>query len=334
MPTIKDVARRANVSVATVSRILNNLPGYSQETKERVLKAIEELGYYPNALARGLVSKKTNSIGVLFPSVSSMFSAEILGGIEQVAHEQDSSVIVCHTAYNGTRTMKYLGLLREKQIDGVIFVSEVLKEEYYQALSEMDVPVVLISTKSERFPLPYVKVDDRSAAYSATSYLIEKGHRRIGMISGNRSDPIAGIPRVEGYQAALQDHGIPACDRHIVYADGFGFDKGLQCLPLLLSRAPEITAVFAASDEMAVAALYAANKLGIKVPDELSVMGYDNLRIAEMTVPSLTTVAQPLREMGETAARMLFGMMEEGEAVKSRIMPHRIVERESVKALN
>jgi LacI family transcriptional regulator len=329
--TIKDVARKANVSIATVSRVLNNQGGYSPKTKEKVLAAIKELGYQPNALARGLINKRTKTIGILFPEVSNMFASKILHGVENVVNEQGSSVIVCNTASNGEKTMKYLQVLHEKRIDGVIFVSEVITDEYYKMLESMNIPIVLISTESYRYSLPYVKVNDRHAAYTATEYLIQKGHRKIGMISGNKNDMIAGQPRIDGYKEALLHNGIDIKENYIVSCKGFGFKDGFYILPRLLHQAPDITAIFAASDEMAMGVISAAYKLGIKIPNDISIIGYDNLPLAELAIPPLTTVAQPLEEMGEMAASMLFEMMDTGRTVESRIMPHQIIERETVK---
>ncbi|WP_027417090.1 LacI family DNA-binding transcriptional regulator [Aneurinibacillus terranovensis] len=329
-PTIKDVAKAANVSIATVSRILNNLPGYSEETKTKVMNVIEEMGYQPNAIARGLINKRTQTIGVLFPDVSSMFSSKLLNGIEYTANRLNHSVIVCNTDSNGKRIMKYLQVLREKQVDGIIFVSGALQEEPYRALMAMQIPVVLVATLPHPYDLPYIKVDDSKAAYSATTFLIEKGHRHIGMIAGTKDDMIAGRPRVEGYMQALTDYDIPVREPYIVYGD-FGYRSGLSGMEQLWEQAPNITAVFAASDEMAVGALLAAHKHGVHVPDELSVIGYDNTQIAEMAIPPLTTVSQPLHEMGKEAAQMLLTMMEDPSRAKNLIMPYTVVERETVK---
>ncbi|WP_256872456.1 LacI family DNA-binding transcriptional regulator [Paenibacillus sp. 79R4] len=193
-PTIKDVAKASGVSVATVSRVLHNLSGYSDKTKQKVLKAVEELGYQPNAIARGLINKRTQTIGVLVPDVSSSFSSEILHGIEQVANDKGFSVIMCNTDEDGKRTLKYLQVLGEKQVDGVIFTSGSLEDEYYKLLKQMRVPVVLVNTLSHKHAIPYVKVDDRQASYHATEYLIRKGHRDIAMICGTITDAIAGVP--------------------------------------------------------------------------------------------------------------------------------------------
>ncbi|QNG59914.1 substrate-binding domain-containing protein [Bacillus sp. PAMC26568] len=328
--TIKDVAKKANVSIATVSRILNNQKGYSEKTKRKVLEAIEELDYHPNAIARGLINKKTSTIGVLFPALSSMLVTELLAGIEKAAHLHGSSVIVCHTESNGSKTMKYLQLLNEKRVDGIIFTSEVLKEEYYEFIQKMNIPLVLLSTESRAYSVPYVKVDDRHAAYSATQYLIKNGHTRIGMISGNRNDLIAGKPRIEGFKNALMDHGLPIQDSQIVYSEGFTLADGMDGLKKLRNQAPGVTAVFTASDEIAFGAISAAFQMGVKIPEDLSIIGYDNLKIAEMSIPPLTSLAQPFYEMGEKAARMIFDMMNGDQLVESRIMPHSIKERSSV----
>ncbi len=147
-PTIKDVAKKADVSVATVSRILNNLTGYSDKTRQKVMQAIRELGYQPNAIARGLVNKRTETIGVLVPDLSGSFASEVLSGVEDFAQLHGYSVIVCNTDEDGKRTMNYLQVLREKQVDGILLVSEPLKEEYYRTLQDMRTPFVLISSLS------------------------------------------------------------------------------------------------------------------------------------------------------------------------------------------
>lgn len=329
--TIKDVAKKVNVSIATVSRVLNGQGGYSTATEEKVLNAIKELGYQPNAFARGLINNKSNTVAILFPEVSSQFSSKILRGVEETVHGFGSSVIVCNTASHGQRTMKYLQLLAEKRVDGILFVSEIITEEYFDKLESMHIPAVLVATESYQYPLPFVKVDDKHAAFTATDYLMKMGHHKIGMISGNKEDIIAGQPRIDGYKQALANKVLTVDEINIVHSKGFSFNDGLDSLPNLLEQAPDITAVFAASDAIAMGAISSAYKMGIKIPEELSIIGYDNLPISEMAIPPLTTVAQPLEKMGSVAAEMLFSMMDAGQKVESRIMPHTIIERESVR---
>jgi LacI family transcriptional regulator len=330
-PTIKDVAKAADVSVATVSRVLHNLAGYSEKTKQKVMHTVEELGYQPNAIARGLINKRTQTIGVLFPNVSSSFSSDILHGIEEVAHEKGFSVIVCNTAEDGKRTLKYLQVLREKQVDGIVFTSEVLKDEYYQAIKEMRVPVVLVNTMSQKHMIPYVKVDDRQAAYQATDYLIQKGHRKIAMIGGTPRDQIAGIPRMDGYRQALNDNGIAYVESRVAYGN-FSLVSGREAMEKLLVEAPPFTALFAASDEMAIGAMGIAMEKGLKIPDDISIIGYDDLSLASMVFPPLTTIHQPLTTMGRLASEKLISLIEEGsDKVSSSIVSHHLVERQTVR---
>lgn len=329
-PTIKDVARKANVSVATVSRILNGQQAHTEETTQRVLQIIAETGYKPNAIARGLVKKKTHTIGILFPSLTSRFMATLLNGVITTARRLRYSVISCHTGEAGQDTLEYLEMLGEQQVQGVIFTSEIVRDEYVAAITDLKMPMVLVSTISEKHQIPFVKVNDWQAAYQATRYLIDNGHQQIGLISGSTDDPIAGIPRFGGYKQALQDAGLPFLEERVVYGD-FGFKSGIQGMETLLQTAPELTAVFATSDEMATGALFCAYRHGIKVPDALSVIGYDDTQQAEMTIPPLTCVHQPIYEMGEKAVNMLLDETLRGQSI---FMPFQIVERESVRVLS
>ncbi len=326
-PTIKDVARKARVSTATVSRIVNRLDGYSEKTRERVLSAIASLGYRRNAVARGLVRRKVNTIGVLLPEVSSRFASELLHGIEAEAHRLGHSVIVCNTSSDGERTMEYLDVLGERRVDGILFTSERVKPEYHRAFRELAIPVVLVSSISREFEIPYVKVDDRAAACDMTRYLIEKGHRHIALITGSHKDPIAGLPRVEGYRSAMEEAGLEVPQSWVVEGD-FHYRSGFRAMEQLLERARGITAVFATSDEMALGALSCAFSAGLRVPDDLSVAGYDDTLDAEMAIPPLTTVHQPIQEMGMRATGILLG---EKRPRQSVLLPHSIVERGSVK---
>jgi len=331
-PTIRDVSRKANVSVATVSRVLNNQPGFSEETRRKVLQAIEELGYHPNQIARGLVSRKTRTVGVLFPVVSSMFSAALLAGIEAEANRRDYGVIVCNMGAKGDRFERVIAMMAEKRVDGLLFVSEWLGERFAEKLKSLSVPVVLVSTGSPGSPFPYVKADDFRGAFQATRYLLEAGHRRIGMVSGPPEDPIAGGPRIEGYRHALRSYGIAPSDRDIAVA-AFDFHSGLRAAGELLDRSPDLTAIFAAGDEMAAGVLACCYQRGLRVPDDLSVIGYDNLALADMTSPPLTTVAQPLERMGRTAMEMLLSMLEGGGEPESLLLETSVVERKSVRIM-
>ncbi|WP_332634738.1 LacI family DNA-binding transcriptional regulator [Halalkalibacter flavus] len=330
--TIKDVAQKANVSTATVSRILNDQGGYSEKTKRKVLNVIQELDYYPSGVARGLTNKRTDTIGVLVPNLTSSLITEFLNGIESVAHKIGSSVIVCHTESHGVKTLKYLQLLHEKRIDGLILASTALKKEYYDYIVKMRVPVVLLSAYSE-FPVPYVTADDYEAAYTGTKYLIQKGHKNIGMISGNKEEWIAGnlIPRVEGFKRALSDHNIPFNESYIEYGK-FSIDDGVTGLKILLNRVPDLTAIFAENDEIGMGVLSAAYNLGIKVPEKLSVIGMDDISLCKFMSPPLTSVSLSHNEMAEKAANLMFKMINSDTEVNNCILDHQIIERKSVRS--
>lgn len=328
--TIKDVAKKANVSVATVSRVINKLPGYTQETEKIVLEAIEELGFHPNELARGLVGKSIKTIGVLIPTLSSMVATEILGGIEDAAHKNNHSIIICNTDSNGIRTMEYLNILIKKRINGLLIVSEKINKKYADAIKKMKIPVVLISTYYDE-SMNYIKVHDKKASHDAVEYLIQNGHIDIAMISGTKDDEVAGIPRVSGYMQALGEHGIVIKKENVVYGD-FSFESGKICMESLIKKNADISAVFCASDEMAAGAISAAYEYGIKVPEQLSIMGYDDTKLASMLNPPLTSVSQSFYDIGCRGLDMLISKIN-GNDVKNIIYPHKIIERKTVKAL-
>lgn len=332
-PTIKDVASLANVSIATVSRILNNQTGYSEETKQKVLKVIQEIGYHPDGVARGLVSKRTNTIAVLLPEFTSSFSLKVLQGIEESTHAHNYSMIVCNTGALGNRTLDYVDVLREKKVDGLIYTSSYLSAEDYAELKRLKIPIILLATIAKELSLPYVKVDDRQAAYDATCYLIEKGHQKIVMMGGSKRDQIAGFPRYQGYKDALSAYGLSADERFMVEGD-FSFHSGKSSMYQVLKDDLDFTAIFAASDDMALGAMSVAFEKQLKIPKDFSIIGYDNSQIAEMSTPPLSTVAQPLTKMGEVAMAKLIEMIQaETFTADHLIMNHYIIERETVREI-
>lgn len=326
--TIKDVAKRANVSTATVSRVINKLPVHKKETEENVLKVIKDLGYSPNILARNLVGKKVNTIGVLMPNLSSVVAAEILKGVEEAAHENNHSIIVCNTDRRGLRTMEYLNVLKSKQVDGLIIVSEKINKEYVDMINVSNLQAVLISTYYDE-SMTYIKVDDEKAAYDAVNYLIYKGHINIAMIAGSDKDQITGVARVNGYLRALKENKLTFKKENLMYGN-FRFDSGKSCFEKLMENSPEITAVFCASDHMAMGVLSKAYELGIRVPDEISLIGFDGTDLSSMTIPPLTTVDQHFYDMGYQGLNMLLQKVN-GFDVKSCYLMHKILERETVR---
>lgn len=328
-PTIKDVAKEANVSVATVSRVLNGLPGFSADTEKKVQNAIAKLGYQYNVVARNLKMKKTNIIAVLLPRVETTFYVKILNGIEDAAQNSGYDVMLCHVGDSGSRTREYIKMLMERQVDGIIGCSLPPNEEIDTLMSNSKIPSVLVSTLSYDYTIPYIKIDDFKAEYAATEYLIKKGHRNIVFMSGPLTDVVAGVPRFNGYKRALKDNSIPFNEDLVAYTE-FSFETGIKAFQQIVKRNRKFTAVVACCDDVAIASISVGLKNGLITPRDYSVIGFDNTRIAEMAIPPLTTISQPLYEMGTSAFKMLLEEIETGKKPKSIIVPYEIVERSSV----
>jgi LacI family transcriptional regulator len=336
--TIRDVAKAAGVSPATVSRVLNSPEVVGEETKIKVQEAINDLGFTPNAIARGLSVQKTNTLGLLVPGIADFFFNELYVGIEEVARNHGMKVLLFDSQHSLSRAQEGFTFLKQHQVDGIIFTSRPITNDYDMILSRLELPVVLALTQSYgTYPLKAFRVDDVKAAFDAVSYLISRGHKHIGMISGPDSDIIAGKPRLTGYKAGLQQHSLPFNEEWIEYGD-FRFEDGYRATARLLEKQNDnqLTAIFAASDEMALGAMRCLYDKGYQVPNDISVMGFDNLRITQMSTPALTTVAQPLKQIGEMAISHLLKCIEDqttGIDDSIHYVSHHIVERESVRMI-
>ncbi len=330
--TIYDVAREAGVSMATVSRVVNGNPNVKPTTRKKVLAAIERLGYRPNAVARGLASKKTTTVGVIIPDISSLFFSELARGIEDIATMYKYNIILCNSDQRLEKELQLINTLLEKQVDGLLFMGSEVKEDHLQALSTSSVPVVLAATRDADNVLPSVTIDHFQAAYDATKFLIDEGHTRIAMITGPLTDPLGGLLRFEGYKQALSDAGIPF-NEELMASGNYWYESGLSIMNQFLKLDQPPTAVFAASDEMAIGAIHAVQDAGLRVPDDIEVVGYDNVRLAEMVRPRLTSVVQPMYDIGAVAMRLLTKYMN-NEHVEEHVvlLPHRIEFRQSTKS--
>ncbi|WP_134685923.1 catabolite control protein A [Brevibacillus migulae] len=329
--TIYDVAREAGVSMATVSRVVNGNPNVKPTTRKKVMSAIERLGYRPNAVARGLASKKTTTVGVIIPDVSSMLYSELARGIEDIATMYKYNIILCDSDQRLEKELQLINTLLEKQVDGLLFMGAEIKEDHLHAFSTAAVPTVLAATRDPDNILPAVSIDHMQAAYDATKELLDRGHKRIALIGSPASDPLGGLMRLEGYKKALLDAGITP-DEQLIASGNYRYDSGLKSMNDFLQVKEPPTAVFAASDEMAIGAIHAIQDAGLKVPGDIEVMGYDNIRLAEMVRPRLTTVVQPIYDIGAVAMRLLTKYMN-NEHVEEHVvlLPHRIHYRESTR---
>ena len=328
MTTIREVAKVAGVSYATVSHVLNNTRFVSQETRDRVMAAIADLDYRPNALARSLRSGKTDTIGLILPDSANPFFAEIGRSIEDAAFELGYNVFLCNTDGNVHREQLYVDLLSKKQVDGIIFVAAGDQVDSLNALLSHEMPVVLVDRDLPNVEVDAVLTDNQQGGYLATRHLIELGHRRIACITGPSSiTPSA--ERITGYREALEEEGIPY-DDSLVLTGNYQPDSGLQATSTLLSLDSPPTAIFALNDLMAVGALHAAAKAGRHVPEEVAIIGYDDTELASFMNPPLSTIAQPKTEIGVQATKILARRISNKTFPPYRIiLPPELVIRES-----
>lgn len=303
-PTIRDVARVAGTSVSTVSRVLTQSGPVADHTRRRILEAIDELGYRPNSVARGLVQKRTHTIGVVIPDVASPFFGEVLRGMSDVASVHGFQLLLMNADLSFVKEQECFTLLREKQVDGVVYTSGTITPEHRQILSQMGRPVVLAATCDLDYPFPAVLVDSRQGAGLAMEHLIRLGHRRIALITGPRTDLVAGLPRWEGYMEMASAMGVQLSPALMAEGD-YRTESGYWAMHRLLEGSEIPTAVAAASDLMAIGAMNAILDRGYRVPEDISVIGFDNIWMASAVRPALTTVAQPMYDIGANAMTLL-----------------------------
>ncbi len=331
-PTIYDVAERAGVSIATVSKVLNNTGNISDRTKKKVIKVMQELGYHPNSLAAALTGKKTFTIGVLVPDIANPFFAEVSRALENYARETGYAIILCSTDYQLEREQYYLDLLMKKQVDGIIIATEPKDLNAFQTLQSRDIPFLMFSIDHLALSSHVVTTDDIRGGYLAGRYLLDKGHRRLAIIAElNRP---SGRLRLEGFRRALSDHGIELDQRFIINSISKIEDAKIASQKILhLPERP--TAVFATTDLIAVVFMNEARKTNVSVPEDISVIGFDNTIHAEIADPGLTTIAQPIDELARYAIYKLLESIENPQIPSHRIMlTPSLIERESVKDLN
>lgn len=303
MATMRDVARQAGVSISTVSHVINNSRAVSSGARERVEAAMAELGYKPNALARSLRRQQTHSIGMIIPDSANPFFAEIARGIEDASFSQNYHVVLCNTEGDLEKQITYTNLLIRNQVAGIVFVAAGISTELVEDLQQRQVPLVVVDREVPGVNVDTVLTDHYQGGRLATQHLVDLGHRRIACISaGSELSPSS--ERLTGYEDVLLENGLPVDEALIVRGD-FQYKSGYEAGQKLLSLADPPTAVFAGNDLMAVGCISAVTQQGRRVPDDLSVVGFDDVRLASFTNPPLTTIAQPKREIGKLAVEML-----------------------------
>ncbi|MBD2867934.1 LacI family DNA-binding transcriptional regulator [Paenibacillus arenilitoris] len=330
-PTIRDVASYANVSISTVSRVMNAPETVAEEKRVKVLEAIEALQYQPNAFARGLIYKKSDTLGVMIPDIENPYYAGLIRGMQDAAVVLGHSLMICNTDRDKERTLAYVQSFFEKQVDGIVFASDSLHKEYYEEMQRLRLPYVLASTNAPEYEIPSVDIDDEQGAYEAVKHLIDSGHRRIGMICFPLDKTISGQPRYDGFARALREAGLNKFVSCVAYAE-HRFEDAYEAASQLLARHPELTAVFAASDEFAMGLISYLRDRGRSVPEHVSVIGFDNIRMAHMFIPKLTTIEQPTYDIGYRCVCKLHELITTGEVeVLREKLPHRLIIRESTR---
>jgi len=307
LTTISDVAAAAGVSVATVSRVINGNANVSPETLAKVTKAIQDLNYRPNLLGRDLRRTKSERVLVLLPNISNPFYSEIVKGIEDVANRNGYSIMLCNTDSDIKREKKYVKMLKTRLADGAILMASEMSCEELTELSK-ELSIVQCCEYKEGVPLPHVSIENEKAAYKATNHLISLGHRKIAFIGADNQFLSSNL-RETGYKRALSDAGIEIKPAYICYGN-YSYKSGFRNMKRLLDLPDRPTAVFCVSDVMAIGAIRSAMEENLKVPDDLAVCGFDNIHFSWMFNPSITTISQPMYDLGCTAMEALINIIE------------------------
>ena len=325
--SIKDIARTAGVSHSTVSRALRDSPLISSETKARIQRLADEMGYAPSALGRGLVTRRSGTVGLVVTTIADPFVAEIVRGIEETALTVQYNAILCNSNSEPERELKTVRALREKRVDAVIVTSSRLGSLYLAHLREIGVPIVLINNQRDGAYTHSVLIDDLRGGELAGEYLASLGHREIAYVTG----PIwahASGKRLEGCRRALQRHGLSLPTERVLVGNGRP-DGGVEAAEEILRRSLPVTAVFCYNDQTALGLLSALHRAGRQVPEDLSVIGYDDVAMAAYLVPPLTTIAQPTYALGRRAMEMALALIEGDENVRDVVLTPTLVKRES-----
>lgn len=328
MVTIRDVARRASVSPSTVSNVLNGRPRASEEVRERVLEAVAALHYTPNPVARSLRTRRHGVIALLLPDIANPFFPEVAKGVEEAANRYGYRVILSSTGGDPKEEQRSVQLIA-RQVDGIIAVSVLMNATWPGDRHRVRIPVVMVNRRTRRWEGDFVGIDNRGAAREATLHLIQHGHRRIAFIAGSQGSSASEERRL-GYQDALVAAGLPR-ERSLVHRGHLKYEDGQAAVRTFLERSERPTAILAADDIMAIGVLEALDEQGVRVPEDVAVMGFDDIWMSSLRRFRLTTVYQPRYEMGASAMDILVNRITRpGSPARNILLAHRIVERGTV----
>jgi LacI family transcriptional regulator len=330
MVGIKDIAKRVGTSPSTVSRVINGKNYVNSEKREEILRLIEETGYVPNKAARSMVLKRTFTVGVVIPDTFNMFQRQLYSIIGHHLESFGYHTLFFFVKFEDSSEESCLVRLKSEKLDGVIMLHEIRNPRFYEYLERVKLPTVLATFGYGRHPS--IHVNEEHAAFEAVMHLINLGHRRITMITGGGFS--FGRQRAEGYFKALEASGIDRNQGRVIVSKSYTAEAGIYGMRELLLRNRDFTALFAATDELAIGAVRALADEGIRVPQDVSVVGFDDIDIASYMVPRLTTIRQPLASIGERTATLLHRSISgERLAVSDVVMPVELVVRESTAAV-
>lgn len=331
--TIKDIARVANVSTATVSRVINKKDeGVSDSTRKKVLDIIEELDYQPNAFARGLVTKKSKTIGLIIPDITNPFFPDVTRGVEDVANKNGYNVFLCNTDDDSNKQNQYINTLKEKHVDGIIFTfTSIPKYEHVLKLIKSGVPVVMLDRQIDFEDIYGVFLDNHKGGYLATKHLIDLGHKKIGCIAGPLHSKNS-RERLEGYKKALSDAEIDFNEKLVIAGD-FKLTGGMKATKKLLTE-EDLTALFICNDLMVYGAYKEIKSMGYKIPKDISIVGFDDIQLSQVLEPQLTTIRQPIYDMGAEASKMLIKLIK-GKKIRKKVVGFNstLIIRESTRSI-
>ncbi len=314
--TIKDIARKTGVSYATVSRALNNRAEVNEETKARILTAARELGYRPHAIARSLVTRRTSILALVIPDITNPFFPEVARGAEDAASKAGYNVFLCNTDWDGKKENSFLNLLESKSIDGMVLAPIMDDGSMVERFRLMGLPLVVLNNLFKEPQCHRVVVDNIRGGWLAVRHLLDLGHRRIGFIGGGRYAKST-TDRLQGYTEALQERGITV-DENLVRFGHFKWDSGELNARALFKLKERPTAVFAANDLLALGVLQAAEESGLNVPDDLAVIGFDDVAFSSYPGIQLTTVAQPKYQLGQMAVEAVLEELRLGKEMPKK----------------
>lgn len=315
-PTIYDVAEKAGVSISTVSKVLNNTGSLADKTRKKVKETMEELNYQPSVVAS--VKKRIQTIGLLIPNIANPFMAEVARSIENHVKRHGYSLMICSTDNDLKNEVEYISILKQKYTDGIIVATGLKKEKAIKELIKTDLPIALLSRDVPSLAADTVMVDDYLGGYEATRHLIDLGHEEIAMLTEDTSFSTIRA-RVRGYKKALEEAGLNY-DESWVLTNNISIEEGKKAMLSLLKKSSPPTAVFASTESLAIGAVQGARELNVKVPDELSIVGFDDTVLSTICEPPLTTIAQPIEEMGKKVAELLIEEIEKKKESKQRVV--------------